>query len=86
MNNKCASCTSCGIPLEHPSDFALGDSTSPYCAQCVDTEGRLRSYDEILAMNARYYEQNQGLDPDAARSMAIALMADLPAWKGRAQA
>jgi hypothetical protein len=86
MKDKCASCTSCGFPLEHPSDFALGDPTSAYCAQCVDAEGRRRSYDEILAINARYYEQNQGLDPEAARRMAIALMAELPAWKGRARA
>jgi hypothetical protein len=86
MNEKCASCASCGFPLHEPSDFASGDPLSIYCAGCVDSEGRLKSYEEVLAMNARWLEENQGLDASAARRMAVALMAELPAWKGRAQA
>ena len=86
MIDKCASCASCGFPLEKPSDFAKGDPTSVYCAGCVDSDGRLRSYEEVLEMNARFFERNQGFDRSAARSMAIALMADLPAWNGRGRA
>jgi hypothetical protein len=86
MTEKCASCASCGFPLEQRSDFAMGDPTNIYCAGCVDAEGRLRSYDEVLGMNTQYLVQNQGLDPEAARKMAAALMADLPAWKGLARA
>ena len=86
MNSKCAACASCGFPLQKPADFALGDPTSPHCAGCVRGRGKLPSYEDVLTMNARYSEHNQGLDAGAARAMAVALMADLPAWKSRGRA
>jgi hypothetical protein len=85
-NEKCVACASCGFPLRQTTDFAMGDPTSPYCAACVDHLGRLRSYDEILEMNVRYLESNQGIDRQAARHLAATLMADLPAWKDRPRA
>src|SRR6266481_5417094 len=36
MAEKCISCGSCGMPMEKPEDFALGDVTQPYCAWCTD--------------------------------------------------
>jgi len=36
MADKCPSCGSCGMPLEKPEDFALGDVTRAYCRYCTD--------------------------------------------------
>jgi len=83
MSDKCPSCGSCGLPLEKPEDFALGDPRSVYCHYCVDPQGKLLPYEQVLETNARYYIDSQGITPDAATRMAQALLAGMPAWKGR---
>ncbi|MFI5399986.1 MAG: zinc ribbon domain-containing protein [SAR324 cluster bacterium] len=85
MPEKCPACGSCGMPLERPEDFALGDTTQPYCRSCTDAKGRLLPYEKVLELNAHYYVQSQGVTPDAAVRMARALLADMPAWKGQTQ-
>ena len=84
MADKCPACGSCGMPMEKPEDFALGDPTSPYCCYCTDAKGRLLPYEEVLATNAKFYIDSQGIAPEAANRMAQALLAGMPAWKGRA--
>jgi hypothetical protein len=71
------------MPLEKPEDFALGDPKSLYCGSCTDQKGKLLPYEEILAMNAKYYVDSQGITPNAAQRMAKALLDSMPAWKGR---
>jgi len=83
MADKCPACGSCGMPLEKPEHFALGDPKSLYCNSCTDKKGRLLPYEEILAMNAQYYVESQGITPEAAHRMAQALLESMPAWKGR---
>lgn len=83
MADKCPACGSCGMPLEKPEDFALGDPKSLYCSACTDRKGKLLPYEEIVAMNAQYYVQSQGITPNAANRMARALLDGMPAWKGR---
>ena len=55
MPEKCISCGSCGMPMEKPEDFALGDVTQPYCAWCTDARGKLLPYEQVLETNARIY-------------------------------
>lgn len=86
MSEKCVSCASCGFPMERPGDFANGDLNSIYCCHCVDEKGRRKPYEEVLEMNAKYFEEHQGLDPRAARKLAASLLSALPAWKDRASA
>jgi len=83
MSDKCPACGSCGMPMERPEQFALGDPSSIYCSSCTDANGNLRSYEDIVSMNAQFYVQSQGITPEAARRMAQALLASMPAWKGR---
>ncbi len=83
MAEKCISCGSCGMPMEKPDDFALGDVTRPYCSYCTDARGELLPYEQVLDTNARIYEQSQGVTPEAAKRLAQALLADMPAWRGR---
>lgn len=84
MTDKCMACGSCGMPMEHPEDHALGDVNAAYCRYCTDEQGRLRPYEEILGMNAEFYVKSQGVTPEAARRLAAAMLADMPAWKDRA--
>jgi hypothetical protein len=71
------------MPLEKPEDFALGDPKSLYCSSCTDSRGKLLPYEEVLAMNARYYVESQGITPEAANRMAQALLQSMPAWQER---
>ena len=41
MAEKCPACGSCGMPMEQPETFALGDVTRPYCRHCTDARGEL---------------------------------------------
>ena len=85
MSDKCPACGSCGMPMERPEQFALGDPNSIYCSSCTDTKGQLLPYEKILSMNAKFYVESQGITPDAAQRMAQALLASMPAWKRRQQ-
>jgi hypothetical protein len=80
---KCPSCASCGMPLEKAADFALGDQKQPYCHFCTDKKGKLLPYEQILAMNAKYYVESQAVTPVAAQKMAADMLAAQPPWKGR---
>jgi len=71
------------MPMEKPEDFALGDVTQPYCSYCTDARGKLLPYEQVLETNARIYEQSQGVTPEAAKQLAQALLADMPAWRKR---
>jgi hypothetical protein len=72
--------------MERDEDFALNDPSRPYCRYCTDAGGALLPYEAVLDTNARYYVESQGVSPDAARGMAAALLASMPAWRDRASA
>jgi hypothetical protein len=76
-------CISCGMPMEKAEDFPLGDRSKDYCVHCARNDGSMQSYEERLAGMAGFLVGTQGLDGGAARAAAAALMARLPAWKGR---
>lgn len=79
----CPSCGSCGFPMRAPADFAGGKTDAAYCSTCGDERGQLKPYDDVLRANADYLVREQGLDPGAARGLARALLASMPAWKNR---
>jgi hypothetical protein len=76
-------CVSCGMPMEKPADFPLGDATKDYCVHCARYDGSMQSYEERTAGMAAFIVRTQGLDASAALDAAKALMARLPAWMGR---
>ena len=83
MADKCPACGSCGMPMEKPEDFALGDMTRPYCCYCTDARGELLPYERVLEINASFYVESQGVTRAAAIEMARAMLADKPAWRSR---
>lgn len=74
-------CIACGMPMTKPSDFALGDESKDYCKYCVRSDGSMQSYPEKLEKTVEFLIRTQGLDPQAARQLAIRTLAKLPAWK-----
>lgn len=85
-DDLCPSCGSCGFPMRVPEDFAGGRTDAAYCSTCGDDSGALRPYDEVLRANAEYLVREQGIDTGAARELARALLATMPAWAGHATA
>ncbi len=79
----CRSCGSCGFPMRTPDDHAGGDPDAEYCSTCAEASGTLKPYDEVVQANADYLVREQGVDLHAARTMARALLASMPAWQGR---
>jgi len=82
--SEAKNCVSCGMPLRTPADYPLGDATKGYCCHCARPDGSLQSYEERLAGMAGFLSRSRGLDEGVALEMARSLMAELPAWKGRA--
>lgn len=74
-------CIACGMPMTKASDFAMGDESKDYCVYCAREDGTMQSYPEKLEGMTEFLIRTQGLDPNAAREMAILSMAKLPAWQ-----
>lgn len=73
-------CIACGMPMNEPKDFAMGDIQKNYCVYCARPDGSMQSYAEKLAGMTAFIVKTQGLDDSAARGAARAMMAKLPAW------
>lgn len=86
IQDLCRSCGSCGFPMRAVDDYAGGNPDAEYCSTCAEASGRLRPYGEVLQANADYLVREQGIAPQAARAMAHALLASMPAWRGRPEA
>lgn len=73
-------CIACGMPMENPSDFAMGDTEKDYCVYCAHPDGTMQSYEEKLDSLTNFIIRTQGLDKNAANSAAKSMMSSLPAW------
>ncbi len=69
------------MPFQSANDHALGDSSIPYCSSCTNSDGTLKTYEEVLEATKGYYIHAQGLDPQAANRMAETLLKQQPAWR-----
>jgi hypothetical protein len=69
------------MPFHNASDHALGNESIPYCSSCTNSDGTLKSYNEVLEATKGYFISAQGIDPDAATRMAETLLKKQPAWK-----
>jgi hypothetical protein len=77
-------CISCGMPLQKPADYPLGDQGKDWCVHCANPDGSLQSYEQRLEGMSGFIVRTQGFDPEAARAMAKRMMAQMPAWKSSA--
>ncbi|MEX1376327.1 MAG: zinc ribbon domain-containing protein [Eubacteriales bacterium] len=76
-------CIACGMPMKQKDDFAMGDEAKDYCKYCAREDGTMQDYEEKLEGMTSFIVNTQGIDASAARSTAMAMMANLPAWKDK---
>lgn len=74
-------CIVCGMPMNKPSDFAMGDPDKDYCVYCSRPDGSMQSFEEKKAGLTEFIIKTQGFDKAAALKAAEGMMRDLPAWK-----
>ena len=60
-------CIACGMPMEKPEDYAMGDVEKDYCLHCCKPDGEMRNYDETLNGMAGFLAGSQGPDPGRPR-------------------
>jgi len=69
--------------MRSPDDHAGGNPGAEFCSTCAHDNGTLRPYEDVVQANAAYLVREQGIDLQAARDMARALLAGMPAWQER---
>jgi hypothetical protein len=74
-------CIACGMPMNDPSEFAMGDESKDYCVHCAREDGSMQSFEEKRTGLADFIVKTQGLDRTAALSAAESMMKKLPAWR-----
>lgn len=75
-------CIACGMPMNEPADFAMGDTTKDYCAFCCHPDGSMQSFEEKKAGLTEFIVKSQGFEEKAAEKVAESMMRKLPAWQG----
>lgn len=75
-------CSSCSKPLEKEEDFANKDMSSLFCHFCVNSDGNVKSCEEIFAGGVRFFMEVVHLDLAMAEKITRKNMNNLPYWKG----
>ena len=75
-------CMSCGMPMTNPEDFGGGDPDNIYCVYCSNTNGSLKSYNEVFEGMVNFMMTSQKMDRNDAESAAKEHMSKMPAWGG----
>ena len=83
MTNQHKICASCGLPLEKPQDFSMGDEQSIYCRYCADENGQLKSYEDVHEGLASFLMFSQDLDESTSEKMADSMLKESPAWEDK---
>jgi hypothetical protein len=71
------------MPLRQVSDHASNDPTKDWCRNCANEDGSMKAYEEVLNGMSAFLVRTQGIDDRVARTMAVNMMAKLPAWAAR---
>jgi len=77
-----ANCQSCGMPMTRAEDFGSNNPESGYCVHCVNHNGSLKSYDEVLGGMVNFMMNSRNMDREAAENAAKEYLAIMPAWSG----
>jgi uncharacterized glyoxalase superfamily protein PhnB len=73
-------CLSCGMPIHRPDEWGGGNPANPYCVRCTETDGSLKSFDDVRENMAAFLMQIQDLSRDMAEEKADTYLSGMPAW------
>ncbi|MDR0850628.1 MAG: zinc ribbon domain-containing protein [Christensenellaceae bacterium] len=76
-------CIACGMPLNGPDDYALGDTKKNYCKYCSRKDGTMKSYEETLEGTIPWAMKEYGITEEQARKQIPEYLKTLPAWKDK---
>jgi hypothetical protein len=74
-------CKSCGIEMPSATDHAGEDIDNPYCSNCADHEGNLKSRKAVEENLKRRLMEEHDADEHKAREAARRQMDEMPAWE-----
>ena len=71
------------MPLNKKEDFALGDENSEFCRYCVNTDGSVKSGEEIFEGGVQFFMSQIGNDRNMAEKITRKNMSQQPYWQGK---
>ena len=77
-------CISCGMPMTKLEDFGRGNPANIYCVHCTNSDGSLKSYEEVFEGIVNFMMTSQKTDRKTAESAAKEYMSKMPAWNSAA--
>lgn len=79
-------CETCGMPMNQPEHFALGDTSSTFCVHCVDEDGTLKSAEDIFAGGVQFFMNSTGADRVMAEKITRKNMNQQTYWQDKEEA
>jgi len=76
-------CNACGMPLVKKDDFAGGDENAKFCLYCVNTDGSVKTCEEIFEGGVRYFMSQLGNDRKMAEKIVRINMTQLKYWQDK---
>ena len=76
-------CQACGMPLTKKEDFAGGDENYNFCHFCVNTDGSVKSCEEIFEGGVQFFLNQIGGERKMAEKITRKNMSGLPYWQGK---
>ena len=83
VSKTAKTCMSCGMPMTKPEDFAEGNPANIYCVHCSNSDGSLKSYEEVFEGMVNFMMTSQKMDRRTAEVAAKEYMSKMPAWGGQ---
>jgi hypothetical protein len=84
LSKTIKSCVSCGMPMTKLEDFGGGNPANICCVHCSNSDGSLKSRDEVFEGMVNFMMMSQKMDRKTAESAAKEHMSKMPAWGGGA--
>jgi len=76
-------CMSCGMPMTKLDDFGGGNPERLYWVYCSNSDGSLKSYEQVFEGMVNFMMMSQKVDRETAESSVKERMSNMPAWSGR---
>jgi hypothetical protein len=62
-------CEACGMPMTKKEDYAGGDGNSQFCLYCVNTDGNVKTCEEIFEGGVQFFMGQIGGDRQMAEKV-----------------
>ncbi len=69
------------MPMEKPEDFGNNDPAAQTCVHCTQTDGSVKSCQEIFEWWVQFFMDSMGADRDLAEKLVRKNMLRLPYWQ-----